>query len=32
MELLRRIERAARNCYRSEGNITDISAPMFVQG
>ena len=31
-EVLRRIEQAGRNCYRSEGRITDDSAPGFVRG
>ena len=31
VELLRRIERAGRNCYRSEGKITECSATGFVE-
>lgn len=31
-EALRRIEQAGRNCYRSEGRITEDSAPGFVRG
>lgn len=31
-EALRRIEQAGRNCYRSEGKITEDSAPGFVRG
>lgn len=30
MELLRRVERAGRNCYRSECRITENSALNFV--
>lgn len=31
MQALRDIEAAGRNCYRSEGKITDDSAPRFVR-
>lgn len=31
MQALRDIEVAGRNCYRSEGKITEDSAPRFVQ-
>ena len=31
-EALRCIEQAGRNCYRSEGKITEDSAPDFVRG
>jgi thymidylate synthase (FAD) len=32
MEILRRLERAGRTCYKSEDKITDESAPKFVKG
>lgn len=31
-EMLRRIERAGRTCYKSQDKITDESAPKFVKG
>ena len=30
MQALRQIEQAGRNCYRSEGKITEDCAPRFV--
>ena len=31
LEMLKAIEKAGRTCYKSEGKITDVSAPKFVR-